>query len=510
MPSNMKREYATIPAGGAGRRSSFDIGENHKTTFNGDELIPIYWTWAFPGEVFRGGVEAFIRMSTPLDFPLMDNMRLVVHWYACPVRILWDNFRKFYGEREDPADSIDYTLPEFGTGNQTTDTSTTFARLLRYMGAPVVPSPGNVALEDIGAMPFRAYYSIWNWHYRDQQQQDSKTFPTGDGPDNNGYEILYRGKRHDYFTAALPAPQRGEALTIDVKTDAAETGAIGIFSTATPTPEWRLLDTGAAQGDVSAQTVNAETHRLYAGTVADLRNTVAIQQFLERDNRYGQRFDEQIRAHFGVEFNDVRIAPVYLGGGSGYIRTSAIPNQSGSSGNLGDLSAIAHGDLDGAQFTYAFDEPCIVMAIANVTADITYQRGLERKHSYRTRYEMFYPEFTRIGDQAVLSKELWYNNDANDEDVFGYVPRYEELRTGVNKVSGEFSSALTTGSLDAWHLAEELGSRPVLGNTWIRGTSPWSRVQQVTIADDFIADFRINLRASRQLPINGVPGLARL
>lgn len=508
MPSSMKAEYANVPKGGRLQRSSFNLSENHKTTFDGDELIPIYWTYAYPGDVFRGDVQAFVRMSTPLDFPLMDNMKLTVHWYSVPIRILWDNFRKFYGERDNPSDSIDFTLPELGTGTQSTDTTTGVAKLMRYMGCPVVPT-NNVDLADVGAAPFRAYYSIWNWHYRDQQQQTSLTFPTGDGPDNNSYTIQRRGKRHDLYTSALPAPQRGEAVTIDVESDANVNEFVGAYFNGLSTPGYRRLDSGASQVDVSTSSTDAEDHRLYAGTINDLRNAVAIQQFLERDNRYGQRFDEQIFAHFGVEFNDIRIAPVYLGGGSGYINTSAIPNTSGT-GNQGDLAAIAHGSLDGARFTYAFDEPSILMALANVSADITYQRGLERKHSYRSRYDMFYPEFTRIGDQAMLTKEIYYNNDANDDTVFGYVPRYEELRTGVNKISGEFSSQLTTGSLDTWHLAEELGSAPVLGNTWIRGTSPWDRVQQVATADDFLADFQINIRAARALPINGVPGLARL
>lgn len=512
MPSNMRSEYAQIPAGAGVNRSMFDISENYKTTFDGDYLIPIYWNYFYPGEVVRGSVSAFVRVHSPLDFPVMDNMKLTAHWYAAPLRNLWTNFRKFYGEREDPSDSIDYTIPELGTANpvNTDVASGTIIDLLKHLGAPVVPTNG-INEADFSAMPFRAYNQIWNWHYRDQQQQDSVDALVDDGPDDGTvYQLLKRGKRHDYFTAGLLAPQRGESLTIggEVATTATTGQAPEVWSTTAS--DYRRLDSSGADLTVDSSGVNDAYHLFPNTTINELRNSVAIQQFLERDNRYGQRFDEQIRAHFGVEFNDLRIAPLFLGGGSGYITTTTIPNQSATTGNLGDLSAIAHGVLDGARFTYAFDEPCILMCLAVVTADITYQRCLERKHSLRTRYDMFYPEFTRIGDQSVLRKEVYYNNDANDENVFSYVPRYEHMRIGVNKVSGEFSSHLTSGSLDTWHLGEELGSPPTLGNTWIQCQTPYDRIQAVTTTHDFIGDFRINLRAARALPINGVPGLARL
>ena len=513
MPSSMRSDYGSVPAGSGIRRSQFDISENHKTTFDGDYLVPIYWNYFYPGEVVRGGLKAFVRMSSPLDFPLMDNMKLTCHWYSTPIRQVWANFRKMFGEREDPGDSIDYTVPEVGAGSVATDAASgnRWIELLWYLGVPIVPTVG-VDQDELAALPFRTYHHIYNWHYRDTQQQDSLDVPTDDGPDTGHvYEMKKRGKRFDYFTAATLAPQRGETVgaTADVTID---TGAGSNPSIVYgPTGTRYELDANAALLDVSA-TTGGSSEKLYTELlISELRNAVAIQQFLERDNRYGTRYDELIFAHYGSEFRDIRVAPQYLGGGSGYINTSSIPNQSGSSGNVGDLAAIAHGSLDGARFTYAFDEPSILMCIVVVSADQTYQRGLDKKWSLRTRYDFFTPEFNRIGDQALLSKELWFNNDgaSGDDTVFGYVPRNEHMRIGINRVSGEFASE-HNATLDSWHLATNYATRPVLGDTWISSDSPYSRVQQVATQHDFIADFQIELKAARQLPVYGVPGLARL
>jgi len=149
------------------------------------------------------------------------------------------------------------------------------------------------------------------------------------------------------------------------------------------------------------------------------------------------------------------------------------------------------------------------MAIANVSADISYHQGLPKKWSYRTRFDMMHPIFARVGDQAIEMKELYYQNDANDETVMGYSPRYEELRTSYNTISGEFDPN-DPATLEVMHLAEDLGSQPVLGDTWIKASTPWDRMLRTTTQHHFLADYRCNWQVARQLPVNGVPGIARL
>ena len=513
--SAMKREHAAVPKGGSRPRSMFDIGRTHKTTFHGGWLVPLWWDYFFPGEVLKGSINAFVRMSSPLDFPLMDNMKLTCHWYAAPIRILWDNARKFFGERVNPTDSIDYTIPTMSGAAVDTSLDDIGNILAQYLEVPIqTAAEGGVDMTDASALPFRCYSSIWNWHYRDQNLQDSAYSPTDDGPDTftgTNNNLQFRGKRHDYFTSLLPSPQKGDSVTIggEVATAANVGTLVGIYSDGAG--GYRQLEEQAgSELTVKNSATNAETNVMYPNTtINELRNAVALQRFLETDNRYGTRFDEQIFAHYGVEFNDVRVAPVFLGGGSGYINTSAIPNQSGTTGQVGDLAAVATGSLEGAGFTYAFDEPCIAMCIINVSADLSYQQGLPRKHSKRTRYDMLYPEFVGIGDQAVLNQEIYYGNDSNDTAVLGYSPRYEEFRTGINIVTHEFNSRYPT-DIDEWHLAEEFGSLPALNDTFIKDSTPYARVLQTSTVRHFIGDFKLNLSCARQLPAYGVPGLRRM
>ena len=514
MPSAMRKEYASLPKGGNVQRSRFDIGRKHITTMDGNYLVPIHWDWVWPSDVITGDYDVFLRASAPLEFPLFDDIKITVHTFFCALRNLWDNGRAFMGERyPDPDSSIDYTIPEYGnSSNRATDATSLDNQLLRYLEVPIqTAAQGGVDEADVSAIPFRGYYEIFDWHYRDARQQNSLNCPKDDGPDSTTtYTLQTRGKRHDYFTSLLASPQSGDSVTIggNIAADVGTGGTPGINATSLTSPP-RLLDHDASFVNVSS-TAATDAQLMYPDTtINELRNAAILQQFLERENRYGVRYDEQLYAVYGSEFNDVRIAPVYLGGGSGYISTTSIPNNSGSTGELGDLAAIATGSLRGGNFTYAVDEPGIVMAIANVSADISYHQGLPKKHSIRTRYDTMIPLFAGVGDEAVEMKELYYQNDVNDETVMGYNPRMEWARTSYNRVSGEFDPN-DPSTLEVMHLAEDLGSQPVLGDTWIKQSTPFDRILRTVLQHHFLCDFRINWKVARQLPVHGVPGITRL
>lgn len=520
--TNMDRDYGKQPRASGGQRSKFRLGGRRLTTIIGGNVSPLNWEWAFPGDIFRGRYQIFARMASPLEFPIFDNIHLTVHTHFVALRNLWDNARKFFGEQVNPGDSIDYTLPVInGSAIDTNSAATTaFADLANHLEVPRrTAAQGGVDGADICAIPFRAYRNIWNYEYRDENMQNSLAEDTDDGPDEWAIQLtLSRGKRFDYFTSLLAAPQKGDAVpvTMDVRTAAPQGGEPGIYSE--PLDSYRELDAGAAQIDVSASTSTAGFEMHTEMLITDLRQAAAIQQFLERDNRYGTRFDEILYAHYGVEFNEPRWRPVYLGGGTGNITTTTIAQQTGSSDGgvgddrkLGELAAIATGTLDGGDFTYAVDEPGIIMTMVSIGADLSYSQGIPRKHLLRTRYDMLWQEFQGIGDRAVPTKEIFYQNNSTDEVVLGYTPRYEEFRTGCNRVSGYFDHNHYDGTLDVMHMAQEFGSAPVLGDLFIReNLLDWQRIMQVSSANQFHLDINCDITVARQLTVSGIPGMTRL
>lgn len=491
------------------RRSTFNVSAQKKTTWDESELVPIYWDFLYPGEVRRGTTRAFIRLSNPLDFPLMDNAYITIHVFSCAIRNVWDNFRKFFGERQSPADSIDYTLPKYGTGNVALNGNSDGQKLADHLGLPHVASFDQ---SDAHALPFRVYRKIWNYWYRDSSIQASIAESSDDGPDNGPTEhvIEFRGKRWDYFTNVTPNPQRGESVMIGGEVEYAygQGDLPGVY--AVGESDYKRLDANAATVDISATSSN-QANALYPNTtINELRNAVAIQQFLERDNRAGQLFGDLITAHYGVAFNDAKYAPVFIAGGSAPFVFSPIANAAQSVGEeLGELGSIGLSTFEGASFTYRAEEPEIIMVIASVSADLTYHQGLDRKWSYNTRYDFVYPEFEGIGDQSLLKKELYYQNTSTDDEVFGYSPRYEEARVGINTLSGEFrpDNAL---SLDTWHLAQDFAAAPILNDAFIQSSPPFARVLKSATNSQFIGDFQCEQYSTKALSQRGIPGMARL
>ncbi len=523
----MKHQFSQVPKATI-PRSSFDRSHGLKTTFDAGLLIPILCDEVLPGDTFSLKLHALARMSTPI-FPLFDNLFLESFFFFVPNRLIWDNWEKFMGQQDNPGDSTDYLVPIQAAPAQ----GVTPLGLQDYMGIP--PSVGNL---EYNSLHFRAYNLIYNEWFRDQNMQDSLVVDRGDGPDTNAnYNLVRRGKRHDYFSSCLPFPQKGDSVDLPLGTQAPISG-LGIVDAEVPAPGSagikdatglnntydfmfgavvgsgdellaRATDaTGTALPDIYADLSNAT-----AATINQLRQAFAIQKLLERDARGGTRYTEMVRAHFGVTSPDSRLQrPEYLGGGSTPINITPVAQTTAS--NIvpeitpqANLAAFATASVMGHGFTKSFTEHGILLGLINVRADLTYQQGLERMWSRQTRYDYYFPALAHLGEQSVLQKEIFASGvPANDDIVFGYQERFAEMRYKPSRTSALMRSSHGQ-SLDAWHLAQDFITAPQLNNAFIQDAPPIDRVVAVPSEPDFILDAYFSMRCARPMPLYGVPGL---
>lgn len=552
------------------KRSIFDRSHDYKTTLDSGYLVPFYVDEVLPGDSFKLNVATFARMNTPI-VPFMDNVYLETFFFFVPTRLVWDNWQKFNGEQKNPGDSTDFLIPSLSN-------VTSFANgtVFDYFGLPTGVNLDS-SISPVNSLPFRAYNLIWNEWFRDENLQNSVSVPTGDGPDPvSNFNLLKRGKRHDYFTSALPWPQKGPSVDVGLSGNAPVAGfdssyfsaddayftlgSLGGFNGIAATWDDKTYDralqtvrgTGPAlnsailgvridEGGEGSNMVRhyitslrgvssfeqfrlrpyvspdsegdsglyADLSNVNAITINDLRQAFQIQKLLERDARGGTRYTEILRSHFGVISPDARLQrPEYLGGSRS--RINIVPVQQTSNTNdvspQGNLAAYGLASDVRKGFNKSFVEHGYIIGLVNIRADLTYQQGLNRMWSRRSRFDFYWPSLAHLGEQAILNKEIYAQGTDVDNQVFGYQERYAEYRYYPSMITGKLRST-DPQSLDVWHLAQKFDSLPTLSSQFIEENPPIKRALAVQNEPEFFLDVWFDCKCARPMPVYGVPGL---
>lgn len=556
MNRNVESHFALNPTRIDMSRSTFDRSASVKTSFNAGDIVPFFCEEVLPGDTFNVRSSKVVRMQTLLT-PLMDNVYLDTYYFFVPNRLVWNHWKEFNGENTESAwiPQTEYSVPQITAPAGGWNVGT----LADYFGLPV-----NVAGISVSALPFRAYALVMNEWFRDQNLQDPLVVPVDDATVQGvntgtfvtdvakGGKPYIAAKYHDYFTSCLPSPQKGPDVTLSVanqddlpvvaktgvfvpsslslgslnfKSDSSSLGTHPVFSsvgTSGSVIKGEFLVDKTASYTFPSDAASVSPNNLWAvnsgnaivATINQLRMAFQIQKLYERDARGGTRYIEVLKSHFGVTSPDARLQrPEYLGGNRVPINVNQVIQQSGTGAGAdtpqGTVVGMSQTTDTNHDFIKSFTEHGYILGVMVARYDHTYQQGIERHWSRKTRFDYYWPVFANIGEQAVLNKEIFAQGSAKDDEVFGYQEAWSDYRYKPNRVTGEMRSVYDK-SLDVWHLADDYTSLPSLSDSWIReDKNTIDRVLAVTsqVSNQFFADIYVQNRATRPMPMYSIPGL---
>lgn len=529
--------FAMIPQANI-RRSVFDRSHVYKTTFNEGQLIPYFVDEVIPGDTFTLNPVEFCRLATPV-VPFMDNIYIESFFFFVPSRLVYDKWVNLCGEQENPEDSTDYLVPTVSlTGDMTN-------KLPDYMG--IACSSGTFNNVSVNCLPFRSYWLIWNEWFRDENLQKSVKVskgetntvlePMGQSTANpnyglpsgvsNWYDPAPRGKRYDYFTGALPWPQKGPAVdlplggTANIVPDGpfkferttVDGSTPGSLSTAVSTGNPELLfvtnDSSTLRSMFYSSGLKADLSGATLITINSLRQAFMLQRYYEIDARGGTRYTEKLQAHFGVTNPDARLQrPEFLGSHSSMMTINPVTQTSSTDSTTpqGNLAAYGLNAQRYHAFTKSFSEFGYVIGLINVRADLTYQQGINKMWLRSDVLDFYWPSFAHLGEQAIENIEIYCQGNDDDKKVFGYQERYAEYRYKPSLITGQFRSTYKE-PLDIWHLSQKFATLPTLSDEFIQDHPPISRVVAVPSYPHFLLDVKFNLKCIRPMPMYGIPGM---
>lgn len=567
MNRNVESHFALNPTRIDMSRSTFDRSSSIKTSFNVGDIVPFFLEEVLPGDTFNVRTSKVVRMQTLLT-PMMDNVYLDTYYFFVPNRLVWNHWKEFNGENTESAwiPQTEYSVPQITSPSAGWSVGT----LADYFGLPT--GIANLSVSALPFRAYALVMNEWFRDQNLQDPlvvpvDDATVVGVNSG--NFVTDVAKGGlpyiaaKYHDYFTSCLPSPQKGPDVTLQV----ASQGDLPVVSLSDEVPlnsiahdgyyskisNVRIRDISGNSTDKiyssfsgagyplgapssggsgfswypnasigSASGTSGTFSNLWAinsgsavvATINQLRMAFQIQKLYERDARGGTRYIEVLKSHFGVTSPDARLQrPEYLGGNRVPININQVIQQSGTGAGAdtpqGTVVGMSQTTDSNHDFMKSFTEHGYILGVMVARFDHTYQQGIERHWSRKTRFDYYWPVFANIGEQAVLNKEIFAQGNTKDDEVFGYQEAWSDYRYKPNRVTGEMRSVYEQ-SLDVWHLADDYSSLPSLSDSWIReDKNTVDRVLAVksSVSDQLFADIYIQNRATRPMPMYSVPGL---